>query len=79
MTEPARPRRRAIPENDDRLMTVEDLADYLGISVQSVYKQRYMGTGPPGYPVGKYVRFKRSQVDAWLESRRDKYGSIPPR
>jgi hypothetical protein len=46
---PAKPRRRAIPENDHRLMSVDDLAEYLGIPFQSVYKQRSMGTGPPGY------------------------------
>jgi hypothetical protein len=38
MTEPARPRRRAVPQNDDRLMGVEDLAEYLGIPEATVYK-----------------------------------------
>ena len=75
MSEPApRPRRRAIPQDDDRLMTVEDLAEYLGIPVQTVYKQRSMGTEPPGYPVGRSVRFKRSEVDAWLAKRKDDWG-----
>jgi excisionase family DNA binding protein len=55
-------------------MTVEDLAEYLGIPVQTVYKQRSMGTGPPGYPVGRWVRFKRSEVDAWLAKRKDDWG-----
>lgn len=79
MTEPARPRRRAVPANDDRLMTVADLADYLGIPVQTVHTQRRDGTGPPGYRVGKYVRWKRTEVDAWLEMRKDQFGAIPPR
>jgi len=71
MTEPARARRRAVPQSDDRLMTVDDLADYLGIPVQTVYKQRAEGTGPPGYRIGKYVRWKRSEVEAWLEKQKD--------
>jgi excisionase family DNA binding protein len=73
MTEPARPRRaqRSVPGNDDRMMTVEDLAEYLGIPIPTVYKQRSEGTGPPGFRVGKYVRWRRPEVDAWLESKRD--------
>jgi excisionase family DNA binding protein len=71
MTEPARPRRRAVPQNDDRLMGVEDLAEYLGIPEATVYKQRSEGTGPPGYRIGKHVRWKRSEVEAWLEKHKD--------
>jgi len=53
------------------MMTVEDLAEYLGIPIPTVYKQRSEGTGPPGFRIGKYVRWRRSEVDAWLESKRD--------
>ena len=72
MSEPSRSNRprRAVPEND-RLMTVEDLAEYLRLPTGTIYKQRSEGTGPPGYRVGKYVRWRRSEVDAWLESNRD--------
>jgi hypothetical protein len=32
---------------------------------------RSMGTGPPGYRGGRYIRWRRSEVDAWLEQQRD--------
>jgi excisionase family DNA binding protein len=64
---PARPR----PPELDELWTVEQLAEILQIPTQSVYKQRSLGTGPPGYRVGKYVRFKKSDVMRWLEEHRD--------
>jgi excisionase family DNA binding protein len=64
---PARPR----PPELDELWTVEQLAEFLKIPTQSVYKQRSLGTGPPGYRVGKYVRFKKSDVMRWLEEHRD--------
>jgi excisionase family DNA binding protein len=70
MSEPTRAR-RAVPESDDRMMTVDDLAEYLGLPPATIYKQRSEGTGPPGFRIGKYVRWKRSEVDAWLESKRD--------
>jgi excisionase family DNA binding protein len=71
MTEPARRARRSVPESDDRMMTVEDLAEYLGLPIGTIYKQRSEETDPPGYRVGKFVRWKRSEVDAWLETKRD--------
>jgi excisionase family DNA binding protein len=72
MSEPARQSRprRALPEND-RLMTVDALAEYLGLPIATIYKQRSEGTGPPGFRLGKYVRWRRSEVDAWLETKRD--------
>jgi excisionase family DNA binding protein len=74
MTEPARPRRRAVPQNDDRMMTIEDLMDLLNVSRDTIYKERQLGTGPPGYRIGKHLRWKRSDVDAWLEKRKDDWG-----
>jgi excisionase family DNA binding protein len=70
VSEPKPSPRRAVPETD-RLMTVEDLAEYLGLPTATIYKQRSEGTGPPGYRVGKFVRWRRSEVDAWLETKRD--------
>jgi excisionase family DNA binding protein len=71
MTEPARPRRRAVPQDDDRLMNVEDLMEYLDLPRDTIYKQRQEGTGPPGYRIGKHLRWKRSEVEAWLEKHKD--------
>jgi hypothetical protein len=47
MTEPARPRRRAVPQDDDRLMSVGDLAEFLGLPEATIYKQRSEGPGHP--------------------------------
>jgi predicted DNA-binding transcriptional regulator AlpA len=29
------------------------------------------GVGPPGYRIEKHLRWKRSDVDAWLEEHKD--------
>jgi predicted DNA-binding transcriptional regulator AlpA len=42
----------------------------LKITKATAYKQRSTGTGPPGYRIGKHLRFKRSDVLIWLESKR---------
>ena len=56
-------------ESLDRLLTVEDLAEYLGVPVNTVYAWRYHLQGPPGFRVGRHVRFRWSDVKAWIEDR----------
>jgi excisionase family DNA binding protein len=69
------PRRSAAAAPDagvlPTLWSVEELADYLGVPVNTIYKWRQTGEGPRGYRVGKYLRFAREDVAAWLATRRD--------
>lgn len=44
-----------------------DVADYLGVPVGTVYQWRTRGFGPPGRRVGKYVRYKPDDVEAWFD------------
>jgi excisionase family DNA binding protein len=46
--------------------TVEDLADELHVSVQTIYDLRTQGRGPVGFRVGRCLRLRRSEIDAWL-------------
>jgi len=36
-----------------------------------LYGWRYKGEGPRGYRVGRFVRYRRSAVEAWLEKQLD--------
>ena len=56
-------------ESLDRLLTVEDLADYLDVPVATVYAWRYRRQGPPGFRVGRHLRFRWSDVERWIEDR----------
>lgn len=55
-------------DQGDRLLTVTELADYLGVPVATVYAWRYRREGPPGFRVGKYVRYRWSDVQEWIQS-----------
>src|SRR5215207_5613105 len=55
----------------DKLMSLTDVSEMLGIPVHTLYRWRYMGDGPVGYRVGRHVRYRREAVDAWLEQRAD--------
>ncbi|WP_435062054.1 helix-turn-helix transcriptional regulator [Amycolatopsis thermoflava] len=50
-----------------KLLSIEDLADYLGVPKGTLYQWRTKGYGPPGRRVGKYVRYRPEDVDAWIE------------
>lgn len=43
-------------------------ADYLGITVQMLYHLRMSGRGPRAIRVGKYLKFRESEIMAWTES-----------
>ena len=54
---------------DDQLMSVKELAAYLQVDVSSIYLWSQRGQ-IPAMKVGKMWRYRRSEIDAWLESRR---------
>lgn len=52
----------------DRLLTLEQVAGYLQVPVKTLYDWRHRGLGPKGLRVGRYVRYRQSDVDAWLDT-----------
>lgn len=57
---------RSISMTEDRLMTIAEVADYLGLKMTTMYNWRRSGKGPRGIHVGSLVRYRRSDVDVWL-------------
>lgn len=55
----------------DRLWTTNELAGYLQVSVHTIYHWRYQGDAPPAIKVGRSLRFRPADVDAWLSARAD--------
>jgi excisionase family DNA binding protein len=51
----------------NNLMTVQDVAGYLGVPVATVYQWNSRGQGPQRYRLGKHVRYRRADVDAWVD------------
>lgn len=54
-------------ESLDRLLNVEDLADYLHVPVATIYGWRYRHDGPRGFRVGRYLRYRRSDGGQWSD------------
>jgi excisionase family DNA binding protein len=53
----------------ERLWTLDGLAAFLQIPKDTIRTWSKRGDGPKGCKVGRHVRFKASDVEAWLESR----------
>ena len=51
----------------DGLLTVEQLADYLGVPRQTIYRWNHTGDGPPPLKVGRHRRYRRRDVERWLD------------
>lgn len=50
----------------ERLWTIEDVAEYLGISINTLYYWRTKGKGPTARRLGKYVRYRPEDVRSWV-------------
>ncbi|MFI5652745.1 helix-turn-helix transcriptional regulator [Streptomyces anulatus] len=57
--------RRGLP---DRYLTPEDLTTLLSVPLESVYAWRKKRTGPPGFRVGKHLRYDPAAVHAWISN-----------
>ncbi len=55
----------------DELMSPQELAEFFVLPVGTIYRWRQHGEGPRGYRVGRHVRYKRTEVETWLETQAD--------
>ena len=56
------------------IMTVSELADYLRLHEQTIYKMAKEGN-LPGSRVGNRWRFEKDQIDKWLRDRQSNNGA----
>jgi predicted DNA-binding transcriptional regulator AlpA len=50
----------------DHLVIPGQLVDYLGLPVATLYAWRYTGDGPPGFRVGRHLRYRWRDIEAWI-------------
>lgn len=54
--------------NQKSMLTAQDLAERFGVSIYTIYRLTTKPNGLPGYRVGRCIRFKAEEVDAYLEA-----------
>ena len=58
------------PRHPEPLVSIDTVADFLGVTVARLRKWRERGAMPfPAFAVGRAIRFRLSDVDAWLATR----------
>ncbi len=55
----------------EKLMTLSQLAEYLQLGKSTVYKMVQKGE-IPGIKIANQWRFKKSEIDKWLQAQRGK-------
>jgi len=53
----------------ERLWTLQDVAEYLQIKERTIYNWAQNGK-IPGFKLGNTWRFKREDIDLWIEERK---------
>lgn len=55
----------------DQLLSLPEVADYLGVPVATLYQWRHHAVGPKGIKVGRHVRVRESELMRWLDAQAD--------
>ena len=56
------------PKQPDRLVPAKEAAEYLGVAPGTLTQWRYKGFGgPPWVKVGRVVRYRMTDLEAWIE------------
>ncbi len=54
--------------DDEPLLDVAEVAEYCNVAPTAPYYWRKKGLGPRAIRVGNHLRYRRTDVDAWIEA-----------
>ena len=64
-----KPAHRSTATDDRRnLATPEELSEFLGIPIGTLYAWNHRGTGPKALKIGRHLRYRWREVEAWLDA-----------
>lgn len=52
----------------DELLTINELARMLKVPVGTIHQWNYRRTGPVGFMVGRSLRWRKGEVEAWIDA-----------
>ena len=51
--------------------SAEELAEELAVPLRTIYVWRSRGQGPRAHKIGRHLRYRRVDVEAWLDRQAD--------
>ena len=54
-------------ESLSKLLTIEELSEYLKVPVPTLYRWRTQGYGPVGRRMGRHLRYREDDVRRWVD------------
>lgn len=51
----------------ERYLTPADVADLLGVPVETLYQWRRKRTGPPAFRIGRHLRYDPARLRQWID------------
>ncbi len=54
----------------EQSLTLAEVANWLRVPHSRLYQWRYRGEGPKSVKVGASVRYRRTDVDRWIDNNR---------
>jgi predicted DNA-binding transcriptional regulator AlpA len=54
-------------DQDDDILTAEDVCDQYRMHPNTLYRWRSVGRGPQAYRIGRRLLYRRADVEAWFE------------
>ena len=55
---------------NDELLSIDEVAEMLRVPVGTLRYWRHLGAGPHSFKVGRWVRYRRGDVRAWINAKR---------
>ena len=52
----------------DRLISISEAAEILGIARATLYQMRIRGEGPRAHKIGRLVKYRMEDITAWIDS-----------
>ncbi len=63
-------------QENESFIDVDELAEYLKLKKRSTY--HFIATqGIPHYRVGRLIRFKLSEIEAWMNNKKSDHLNVP--
>ena len=53
---------------NQNFLSPTQLARYLSVPVATIYGWRHQGKGPPAAKLGNHLRYRKADVDDWIDS-----------